>query len=206
MTARPKRRSIVKSNKMRGLISFIAVASTFMAGCAWNPDRQTLAELRGVEPDLTEVRVENGLDQAISGYRKFLDEAPPSSLTPEAMRRLADLKLERKYGILGESVQAVLPTPESSAAQRSSQPVAESQSSARARSESEASESDRAFEKRAAALPGPVLPSVTVGAWKAELESLPALPFETGASTMASRQATLGIRRRGAGECVITRA
>ena len=37
----------------------------------------------------------------MAGYRKFLAEAPKSSFTPEAMRRLADLNLEKEYGALG---------------------------------------------------------------------------------------------------------
>ena len=47
-----------------------------LAACAGNPDRHTLAELHKVEPDMTEVQVENSLDQAMVGYRKFLEEAP----------------------------------------------------------------------------------------------------------------------------------
>ena len=72
-----------------------------VAACA-SPDRHTLAELRNVEPDMTEVQIEKGLDQAMIGYRNFLEQAPESSLTPEAMRRLADLKLEKEFGIFGD--------------------------------------------------------------------------------------------------------
>jgi hypothetical protein len=79
------------------------VAPTLAAACAGDPDRQTLAKLHAVEPDLREVKVENSLDQAIVGYRKYLDEAPESELKPEAMRRLADLKLEKEFGILGDA-------------------------------------------------------------------------------------------------------
>jgi len=79
---------------MRGARTALLVAPALVAACAGNPDRHTLAELRHVEPDVTEVQVQNGLDQAMLGYRKFLEEAPESALTPEAMRRLADLKLE----------------------------------------------------------------------------------------------------------------
>jgi TolA-binding protein len=68
-----------------------------------------------MEPDMNEVQVENSLDQAMVGYRKFLEEAPESALTPEAMRRLADLKLEKQYGILGDGEPVELPAPASSA-------------------------------------------------------------------------------------------
>ncbi|MGH0035499.1 MAG: tetratricopeptide repeat protein [Myxococcota bacterium] len=78
----------------------LAIAATATA-CAFDPDRQTLAHLRDVEPDTAEVVVDDGLDRAMSAYRSFLAEAPESSLTPEAMRRLADLEIEKKYGTLG---------------------------------------------------------------------------------------------------------
>ena len=78
--------------------------------CSANPDRQTLAGLRAVEPDLAEVTVADGIDRAMAGYRAFLEEAPTSSLTPEAMRRLADLQLEKEYGVGGELLPKSLST------------------------------------------------------------------------------------------------
>lgn len=94
----------------------LLLAPALIAGCAANPDRHTLAELSAVEPDLTERRVEDGLEQAMQGYRSFLAEAPESELTPDAMRRLADLKVEKEYGILGDGELVELPAPEAGAA------------------------------------------------------------------------------------------
>jgi TolA-binding protein len=86
-----------------------ALGTALLAGCV-NPDMRTLAELHGVEADMNEVQVTNGLDEAMRGYRRYLEEAPESAQTPEAMRRLADLKLEKEYGILG-GAPAALPAP-----------------------------------------------------------------------------------------------
>lgn len=61
----------------------------------------TLAELHSVAPDLEEIALENGLEQAAQSYRQYLEETEESELTPEAMRRLADLQVEQAYGILG---------------------------------------------------------------------------------------------------------
>jgi len=83
-----------------GIFCTCAIVCLSLA-CTGNPDRQTLAGLRSRQPDLEEARIDHGIDQAMAGYRKFLEEAPKSSLTPEAMRRLADLKLEKEYGSLG---------------------------------------------------------------------------------------------------------
>src|SRR5260370_29629710 len=75
-----------------------------MVGCAARPIKPvgtdgTLATLRNVRPDVQDVKVEQGLDQAMQHYRRFLEEAPETGMTPEAMRRLADLQLEKQFGI-----------------------------------------------------------------------------------------------------------
>src|SRR5262245_8527351 len=126
----------------------LLLAPSLAAACAGNPDRRTLAELHGVEADVREVPVENGLDQAMLGYRKFLEEAPESSLTPEAMRRLADLKLEKEYGLLGDGQLVELPAPQAAApaAADASRPAALPGTAKRAN----ASESEAEFERRAA--------------------------------------------------------
>src|SRR5215813_6366724 len=79
-------------------------ALSFMTGCAARPNKPvatvgTLAELRNVRPDVQEVKVEQGLEQAMQNYRRFLEETPETAMTPEAMRRLADLQLEKQFGI-----------------------------------------------------------------------------------------------------------
>src|SRR6266436_5733975 len=89
---------------MRRLASSIVIAPVFMVGCAARLNKPvgtvgTLAELRNVRPDVQDVKVEEGLDQAMQHYRRFLEEAPETAMTPEAMRRLADLQLEKQFGI-----------------------------------------------------------------------------------------------------------
>src|SRR5215510_10174310 len=81
------------------------LALAFMTGCGARVNKTTvvttgtLAQLRSVRPDVQDMRVEQGLDQAMQNYRRFLDETPETSMTPEAMRRLADLQLEKQFGI-----------------------------------------------------------------------------------------------------------
>ncbi len=114
----------------------ICAAATLVGGCAGNPDRQTLAELRNREPDLREAEIDDGIDRAMEGYRRFLEEAPKSALTPEAMRRLADLKLEKEYGLLEAPTVAAV---ESKVTDRAEEPA----------ERKDPTESDRAFERRA---------------------------------------------------------
>src|SRR5437867_6260081 len=89
---------------MRRLAIPMVIAPVFIAGCAARPSKPlgtagTLAELRKVGPDVKEVKVEQGLDQAMQQYRRFLEETPETTMTPEAMRRLADLQIEKQFGI-----------------------------------------------------------------------------------------------------------
>jgi TolA-binding protein len=180
MTAPRRRRPGEVDEAMRRTRTVWLLAPILVTACA-SPDRYTLAELRSVEPDVTEVRVEKGLDQAILGYRSFLEQAPESSLTPEAMRRLADLKLEKEFGIFGggsgEPVE--LPAPEAD-------PVkADAKSEARQRNSvadvAGRSESERDFEQRAVSEAGMPqaeqssaleLPGGETVAWSGPLEAI----------------------------------
>jgi tetratricopeptide (TPR) repeat protein len=79
---------------------FVAPALLLVAGCAAHKPRTgTLAELRHVRPDLQDAKVDEGIDQAVQAYRRFLEQTPASAMTPEAMRRLADLQVEKQFGI-----------------------------------------------------------------------------------------------------------
>src|SRR5215831_9340588 len=86
---------------MRRLTIPIVLAPALFVGCAAHhkPTRATLADLHNIHPDVQEVRVDQGLDQAMQSYRRFLDETPETAMTPEAMRRLADLQIEKQFGI-----------------------------------------------------------------------------------------------------------
>ncbi len=87
---------------MRRLTIPLVLALGFMVGCAARASKKTpgtLAELHDVRPDVQEVKVDHGLDQALQHYRQFVDETPQTTMTPEAMRRVADLQLEKQFGI-----------------------------------------------------------------------------------------------------------
>ncbi len=62
-------------------------------------EKDTLAELQNVEIEIKEEPIEGGLEKAMESYRRFLEETPETAMTPEAIRRLADLKIEKEYGI-----------------------------------------------------------------------------------------------------------
>src|SRR5678816_3866443 len=78
-----------------------ALALTFTAGCATRTTKPpvrtvgALADLRSVRPAMEEIKI----DQGLYHYRRFLEDTPETAMTPEAMRRLADLQLEKQFGI-----------------------------------------------------------------------------------------------------------
>ena len=142
---------------MRRLTTAMLLAPALVVGCAArHPSAQgTLADLRKARPDLQEVTIEQGLDQAMQGYRRFLEETPETAMTPEAMRRLADLQLEKQFGIrAGDGKPRAMTTPESAQARpdvRAMPNLAAETAGAAPR------ESDRDFERRTTAESG--LPS-----------------------------------------------
>ena len=90
---------------------FVAGAAV-LAACSSAPQKDTLATLHKVQPDLQDVKVEGGLDTAMQSYQRFLEETPETQRTPEAMRRLADLKIEKEYGLNGTGELLELPAPQ----------------------------------------------------------------------------------------------
>ncbi len=76
-----------------------------LASCALG-GRGTLADLRNVEPELKDATIEDGLEKAMQSYRHFLEQTPETAMTPEALRRLADLKIEQEYGYVQEGAAA----------------------------------------------------------------------------------------------------
>ena len=131
----------------------MVLAPALVVGCAARPDKvmlATLAELRDVRPDVQEAKVEQGLDQAMQHYRRFLEETPETAMTPEAMRRLADLQIEKQFGIrAGDGKRQQLAAPlyaEAPAGALTETPIADAPVGGAGRRES-----DGDFEQRATA-------------------------------------------------------
>ena len=139
-------------------ITIAPVAAALLAACAGS-DRATLSELHDVEPEMSEVRIEEGLDRAMEAYRSYLATAPESARTPEAMRRLADLQLEKDFGIQGDGGADAMPAPEPSAAPAREERYESVPAKAappgwsRASQKGTKKESDAQFEARATAAP-----------------------------------------------------
>jgi hypothetical protein len=94
--------------------------------------------------DVDEIHLDDSLELAAQSYRRYLEETEESAMTPEAMRRLADLQIEQEYGVIGGSSQTIeMAAPE--AAAQGGQIAAQT----RTASAIEPDESELEFEKRA---------------------------------------------------------
>jgi len=112
-----------------------------LCACQSIGGKDTIAGLRNMQIEIREEKIEGGLEKAMEGYRRFLEETPDSALSAEAIRRLADLKVEREYGLLsGDTRAEAAPTPSSVSALAKDPAPGESQAD---------------FEKRAAQGPVP---------------------------------------------------
>jgi hypothetical protein len=100
---------------MRAHRAMCVVGAAVLAACSSAPPKGTLATLHNVQPDLQDVKVDDGLDTAMQSYQRFLEETPETKRTPEAMRRLADLKIEKEYGLNGTGEMLELPAPQTAA-------------------------------------------------------------------------------------------
>ena len=85
------------------LIYCMLSLALFLTACQSVRGKDTIAKLRNERINIKEEKIEGGLEKAMESYQRFLEETPESAaLKPEAMRRLADLKIEREYGALAE--------------------------------------------------------------------------------------------------------
>ena len=74
------------------------------AGCAGGIDEHgTIADLRDVDMEIADVHIDGGLEKAMKSYQQFLEQTPESAMTPDAIRRLADLNIEKEYGAVSEA-------------------------------------------------------------------------------------------------------
>lgn len=103
-----------------------------LSSCATTNTEGTLASLKDVKFEVKEEKVDGSLEKAMASYEKFLKETPETAMTPEALRRLADLKIQKEYeaddvaqSIAGDITAEALPE-----AQNSLVPVADSASQA----------------------------------------------------------------------------
>jgi tetratricopeptide (TPR) repeat protein len=84
---------------LRHRVCIMIISTLILASCQTTGNKDTIAKLHSMRIEIKEEKIDGGLEKAMEGYRRFLENTPDSSpLKPEAIRRLADLKIEREYG------------------------------------------------------------------------------------------------------------
>jgi len=104
--------------------SLILLLTTSLASCAYISEQGTIAELDRVKLEIKDTDVTDGLEKAMLGYQKFLEHTPESALTPEAIRRLADLKVEKEYGTVTDGSVMERENPQAEASAETGMPAA----------------------------------------------------------------------------------
>ncbi|MCK4834060.1 MAG: tetratricopeptide repeat protein, partial [Gammaproteobacteria bacterium] len=84
--------------RLNNLSPLALLAAYFMlSSCATTSTEGTLASLSDVEFVVKPEKIDGSLEKAMESYEKFLKETPETEMTPEALRRLADLKIQKEY-------------------------------------------------------------------------------------------------------------
>jgi len=148
----------------------VVAGPAILAACAAAPEKGTLAQLHRMPADVAEVPVDQGLEKAMQGYRQYLNETPQTEMTPEAMRRLADLQIEKEFGIHGDGELVEMAAPEDGSV--ASPAVAATTGIAGQ------TESDREFEQRATQAQAPTPAQGPADVQTATGETPPAGPLE----------------------------
>ncbi len=135
-----------------------------LAACQSGGSRETIAQLRNMQIEIKEETIKGGLEKAMEGYRRFLEETPESAMSPEAIRRLADLKVEREYGYHNgtPSSDGLAPAPALPVPERAHSPKDSVALTADA-PQSAQTETQADFEKRAAHTPPTVVATEAPG-------------------------------------------
>ncbi|HEY8570514.1 tetratricopeptide repeat protein [Microbulbifer sp.] len=74
----------------------VASAALLLSACASNSGN-TIGSLQKVDIKIQETHIDGSLEKALASYQKYLQETPETALTPEAIRRIADLKIKQAH-------------------------------------------------------------------------------------------------------------
>ena len=89
------KKPLVSAMSLRNAAALTSVA-LLLGGCA-TTDRNTIGSLQKVDIEIKEEYIDGSLEKALASYQKYLQETPETGLTPEAMRRIADLKIKQAH-------------------------------------------------------------------------------------------------------------
>ncbi|WP_299596056.1 tetratricopeptide repeat protein [uncultured Microbulbifer sp.] len=89
-------KNLLSQNFNRVALVSAASAALLLSACASNSGK-TIGSLQKVDIKIQETRIDGSLEKALASYQKYLQETPETALTPEAIRRIADLKIKQAH-------------------------------------------------------------------------------------------------------------
>lgn len=101
---------------------FIFIVLMTLTACSSVDRKGKIGQLRSQHIEIKAQKIEDGLEKAITSYQRFLVEAQGSPMASEAIRRLADLKVEKEYGFIGDDQEQTDNPPQLSAPEPASRP------------------------------------------------------------------------------------
>ncbi|WP_428820340.1 tetratricopeptide repeat protein [Microbulbifer sp. MCCC 1A16149] len=96
MNNRKMDKRLLSLNINRVAMVSAASAALLLSACASNSGK-TIGSLQKVDIEIQETRIDGSLEKALASYQKYLQETPETALTPEAIRRIADLKIKQAH-------------------------------------------------------------------------------------------------------------
>ncbi|MDH5424231.1 MAG: tetratricopeptide repeat protein [Gammaproteobacteria bacterium] len=96
---------------MKPLKATFIFSLAFVSACS-SIDKRTIEGLLDVEIEVKDVDIQGGAQKAMQSYQQFLESTPDSAMTPDAIRRLADLNIEQEYGVINDTEKTSLSQPE----------------------------------------------------------------------------------------------
>ncbi len=88
---------MMRTSSTHIILLFMAFCVLSVTGCASFNKEGTLGSLDSVNLEIKEEVIVGSLEKAMESYQRYLEETPETAMTPEAIRRLADLKIEKEY-------------------------------------------------------------------------------------------------------------
>ena len=92
---------VLQRSASAALIAIMLLASACNTSSVKNEHENTLTELDQVDITVEDEKVEDSLHKAMESYRKYIKQASPASVKPEAIHRLGDLEAEKSYRVEG---------------------------------------------------------------------------------------------------------
>ena len=90
---------MITGSRNKSFATLVIACMACVSGCVSTSTKGTLASLKDSEFVIKEEVIDGSLEKALESYQQYLDETPETAMTPEAIRRLADLKIEKEYSV-----------------------------------------------------------------------------------------------------------